>query len=163
VRAAVWWWTNDLARATRIGAGTGRVLGALLIGLGFFNAASGNVVAGLWQGLIGLFIINAARSSEMRATMTSVLDDVPVRRLMVRHPVTVPDDTPVDYMIETYFYRFNHKVFPVLRDGRLLGCVRLDDVSKLPPEARAPPAAAARRSPRENSPPPATRRSAPRG
>ncbi|WP_397544000.1 site-2 protease family protein [Roseovarius salis] len=136
LRAGIWWWTNDLPRATRIGAGTGRVLGSLLVALGFLNAVSGNVVAGMWQALIGLFIIGAARSTEMRMTMTSLLDDVPVSRLMVRHPVTVPDDTPVDYMIENYFYRFNHKIFPVLRDGRLLGCVRLDDVSKVPPDKR---------------------------
>lgn len=137
LRAGIWWWTNDLSRATRIGAGTGRFLGSLLVALGFLNAISGNVVAGMWQALIGLFIIGAARSTEMRMTLTNVLEDVEVRRLMVRHPVTVPDDTPVDYLIENYFYRFNHKLFPVLRDDVLLGCVRLDDVSKVPPEDRA--------------------------
>ena len=136
LRAAIWGWTGNLSRATRIGAGTGRVLGALLVALGFLNAVNGNIIAGMWQALIGLFIIGAARSTEMRMTMTSLLEDVPVGRLMVRHPVTVPDDTPVDYMIENYFYRFNHKIFPVLRDGHLIGCVRLDDVSKVPPEER---------------------------
>ncbi|GAB4287161.1 MAG: site-2 protease family protein [Roseovarius sp.] len=136
LRAALWWWTGDLGRATRVGAGTGQLLGSVLVALGFLNALGGNVVAGLWQALIGMFIIGAARSSETRMTMTALLEDMPVRRLMVSHPVTVPDDTPVDYLIENYFYRFNHKVFPVLRDGRLLGCVRLDDVGKLPPEER---------------------------
>ena len=137
LRAGIWWWTNDLDRATRIGAGTGRFLGSVLVALGFLSALTGNIVAGMWQALIGLFIIGAARSSEMRMTMTSLLEDVPVSRLMVPHPVTVPDDTPVNYMIENYFYRFNHKVFPVLRDGVLIGCVRLDDVGKLSPEDRA--------------------------
>jgi len=136
LRAAIWWWTGDLDRATRIGAGTGRVLGSVLVALGFLNALTGNIVAGMWQALIGLFIIGAARSSEVRMTMTSLLEDLPVRRLMVPHPMTVPDDTPVDYLIENYFYRFSHKLFPVLRDGVLIGCVRLDDVGRVPPEER---------------------------
>jgi len=136
LRAAIWWWTGDLDRATRIGAGTGRVLGSVLVALGFLNALTGNVVAGMWQALIGLFIIGAARSTETRMTMTSLLEDLPVRRLMVPHPMTVPDDTPVDYLIENYFYRFSHKLFPVLRDGVLIGCVRLDDVGRVPPEER---------------------------
>lgn len=137
LRAAIWWWTGDLGRATRIGAGTGRFLGSVLVALGFLNALTGNFVAGMWQALIGLFIIGAARSTETRMTMTSLLEDIPVRRLMVAHPIAVPDDTPVDYLIENYFYRFNHKVFPVLRDGVLMGCVRLDDVGRVPPEERA--------------------------
>ena len=137
LRAAIWWWTGDLDRATRIGAGTGRFLGSVLVALGFLNAVTGNIVGGLWQALIGLFIIGAARSTETRMTMTTLLEDIPVRRLMVAHPITVPDDTPVDYLIENYFYRFNHKVFPVLGDGVLLGCVRLDDVGRVPPEERA--------------------------
>lgn len=137
LRAAVWWWTGDLDRATRIGAGTGRVLGSVLVALGFLNALTGNIVAGLWQALIGLFIIGAARSAETRLTMTALLEDLPVRRLMVANPVSVPDDTPLDYLIENYFYRFNHKLFPVLRDGVLIGCIRLDDVGRVPPEERA--------------------------
>lgn len=137
LRAAIWWWTGDLDRATRIGAGTGRFLGSVLVALGFLNALTGNIVGGMWQALIGLFIIGAARSTETRLTMTTLLEDIPVRRLMVAHPITVPDDTPVDYLIENYFYRFNHKVFPVLRDGVLLGCVRLDDVGRIPPQERA--------------------------
>lgn len=137
LRAAIWWWTGDFSRATQVGAGTGRFLGALLVVLGFVNALTGNPVAGMWQALIGLFIIGAAGSSEMQLSLNTVLVDLPVERLMVRHPVTVPDDTPVDYLIENYFYRFNHKLFPVTRDGRLLGCVRLDDVSRVAPADRA--------------------------
>ncbi|MCZ7676494.1 MAG: site-2 protease family protein [Roseovarius sp.] len=137
LRAAIWWWTGSLDRATRISAGTGRLLGSVLVALGFLNALTGNIFAGMWQALIGLFIIGAARSAETQMTMTNLLEDIPVRRLMVTHPITVPDDTPLDYLIENYFYRFNHKVFPVLRDGALLGCVRLDDVGRVPLEERA--------------------------
>lgn len=135
-RAAIWWWTGDLARATRIGAFMGRVFGSFLIALGVLSVISGNFVAGMWQGLIGLFIIGASRSSEMQTTLTAVLGHVPVRRIMVPDPVTVPAGLPVDDIIERYFYRLNHKVFPVVRDGVLVGCLGLNDVSRIAPQDR---------------------------
>lgn len=136
-RAGVWWFTGDLARATRMAAGTGRFLGLLLLALGVFSVVSGNFVAGMWQALIGLFIMGAAQSSETHMVMKTQLEDVTVRRLMVADPVAVPADTPVEALIEGYFYRFSHKVFPVVRGRHLLGCVTLQDVGRLSAEERA--------------------------
>lgn len=136
-RAAVWWWTDDAQKATRMAAGTGRLLGTVLMVLGVFSVVSGNFVAGMWQALIGLFIIGAARSSEFHMVMKTFLQDVPVRRIMVNNPVAVPADTPADVMIDSYFYRFSHKVFPVVRGRHVLGCVRLEDIGKLDPRDRA--------------------------
>jgi Zn-dependent protease len=135
-RAAVWWWTGDVTKATAMAAGTGRVLGTALMVLGVFFIITGNFIAGMWQALIGLFIIGAARSSEVHMVMKSVLQDIPVSRLMIADPVTVPADLPVQDMIENYFYRFGHKVFPVMRGDTLLGCVRLEDVARLSVEDR---------------------------
>lgn len=137
LRAAIWGWTGNLQRATSLAAGTGRVLGTVLMLLGVFSIISGNFVAGMWQALIGLFIIGAARSAEVQMVMKTYLDDVPVRRLMVGKPVTIPAHLPVEEIIENYIYRFGHKVFPVVRGDVLLGCVRLDDIGKLPVEDRS--------------------------
>ena len=137
LRAGVWWWTGDADRATRMAAATGRLLGSLLMALGVFSIVTGNVVAGIWQALIGLFIVAAARSSEVNAVMSTALRNVPVRRIMVADPVTIPAETAISDVIETYFYRYGHKVFPVTGNGRLLGCVRLGDVGRLAPADRA--------------------------
>ncbi len=136
-RAAIWWWSDDLERATSLAAGTGRILGTFLMVLGLFSVVSGNFVAGMWQALIGLFIIGAARSSEVQMIMKSHLHGVPVRQIMVNNPVTIPADLPVDEIIEDYIYRFGHKVFPVVQDDVLLGCVRLDDIGRLTVADRA--------------------------
>lgn len=135
-RAAIWWWTGNLAKATGAAAATGRLLGTLLMVLGVFSVVSGNFIAGMWQALIGLFIIGAARSSEMHMILNEVFRDVPVRQIMVEHPVTVPADTPVEEIIERYFYRHGHKVFPVVQGSRLLGCLRLEDIGRIPVEDR---------------------------
>ena len=136
-RAAIWGWTGNLQRATKLAAGTGRILGTFLMVLGVFSIISGNFVAGMWQALIGLFIIGAARSSEIQMVMKTYLDDVPVRRLMVDDPVIIPAQLPIHEIIEDYFYRCGHKAFPVVRGDVLLGWVRLEDIGKLAVKERA--------------------------
>ncbi|WP_101068181.1 site-2 protease family protein [Roseovarius salinarum] len=136
LRSAVWWWTGEMDRATRYAAFSGRLFGSFLIVLGVMSVVAGNFIGGLWQGLIGMFIIGAAGSSESRMTLRSGLEGVRVRRLMVADPITVPSDMPVARVIEEYFYGRLHKVFPVVRDGRLLGSVSLQDVAHVAPEER---------------------------
>jgi CBS domain-containing protein len=42
---------------------------------------------------------------------------------MNRRPIIVPPDLSVREFVEDYVNRHHHKVFPVVRDGRLLGCI----------------------------------------
>ncbi len=136
-RAAMWGWTGDLQRATRYGATAGRVFGGFLIALGALSIVAGNFVGGMWQALIGFFIIAAASSTEMRMTLQKQLSDLPVRNIMARQPVTVPAETTVEDLIEDYFYRYNHKLFPVVRNDRFVGSVKIDDVGKIARDDRA--------------------------
>lgn len=132
LRAGVWWWTGSLDRATRLGAATGRVLGAVLLALGVLSIVSGAFLAGLWQALIGLFIIGAAGASQARLDMTLGLKDVTVDMVMAHPAISVPADTPVAELVERYFHGTFHKMFPVVEDGRAIGCVRLADVRRVP-------------------------------
>jgi CBS domain-containing protein len=50
---------------------------------------------------------------------------------MNRRPITVPPDLSVREFVEDYVYRHHHKVFPVVRDGRLLGCITTAQVSAI--------------------------------
>jgi Zn-dependent protease len=136
-RAAMWGWTGDYARATRIAAALGRGFGTLLIVLGVWNLVSGASFAGIWQALIGLFVISAAGSSEAQMTLRTGLEGLRVRDLMVRNPIAVPHDTPLARVVEDYFYRHRHTVFPVVRHGRFTGCIRIEDVGRIPEAARA--------------------------
>ena len=135
-RAALWWWTGDYARATRIGASLGRIFGTMLILLGVLNLVAGATIAGVWQALIGFFIISAAGASEMQMTLRTGLEGTTVRQIMVRDPVSIPAATPLERVVEDYFYRHHHKAFPVVENGRLLGCVRAEDVGRVAPGDR---------------------------
>ncbi|MEW5901947.1 MAG: CBS domain-containing protein, partial [Acidobacteriota bacterium] len=60
----------------------------------------------------------------------------PVRKFMVANPVTVSPGLSLDDLIEDYIYRYHFKMFPVVDEGRLLGCVTLDRVKEVPKEER---------------------------
>ena len=105
LRAAVWHFTEDFQRATRIAAATGSVLAVVLIGLGVLNIIAGAFVQGIWQMLIGFFVYSAAGASRAHAELRGTLHGVPVSRIMRREVVSVPADTPVHALIDKYFYR----------------------------------------------------------
>lgn len=136
-RAAVWGWTGNYARATRIGAALGRTFGVLLIVLGVASLVSGNSVAGIWQALIGLFIISAAGASETQATFRTGLENRRVADIMVRDPIAVPAEVDLQTAVDDYFYRHHHTAFPVTENGWLRGCLRIEDIGRVPPEDRA--------------------------
>ena len=49
-------------------------------------------------------------------------------------PVTVQSWLSVQSLVDDVVYRHHHKLYPVVDDGRLTGCVSLDDVSGVPRE-----------------------------
>lgn len=63
LRAALWAWTGHLEAATRIATWVGSGLALVMIAAGIVRALGGDVVAGLWLALIGLFLHQAARSA----------------------------------------------------------------------------------------------------
>jgi Zn-dependent protease len=63
LRAALWAWTRRLDSATRVATRIGSAMALLMIAIGIVRAVVGDVLAGLWLALIGLFLHQAARSS----------------------------------------------------------------------------------------------------
>ncbi|MHA7827536.1 MAG: hypothetical protein ACX93P_08225 [Roseovarius sp.] len=46
-------------------------------------------------------------------------------------PVTIPAQTTVCGLMETYFCRYSHKAFPPTQDGCLMGCFRMSGLGRL--------------------------------
>ena len=134
LRAALWHWTGNLQWATRLSANAGSIFGFVLIGLGLLNFVSGNVVGGIWYALIGMFIRAAAASSYMQLQTRRVFEGEPVRRFMVRDPVTVPPDITVELLVNDHVYVHYHELFPVVDESGLLGCVGIGQIKQVPRE-----------------------------
>jgi Zn-dependent protease len=90
LRGLLWWRTQDRLRSAVVAARMGRLLGALLIGLGFGEFVVGAAISGLWLALLGWFLLNAARAEETNARLRQELlggrgaDGVPVLPCPVR-------------------------------------------------------------------------------
>jgi Zn-dependent protease len=63
LRAALWWSTSDLTKATRWAAAAGKLVAYGLIVFGVISMFGGGFVQGLWLVFIGWFLSNAAHAS----------------------------------------------------------------------------------------------------
>ncbi len=134
LRAAIWHWTGDLRLATRAASQSGTLFAYVLMGLGLMQMLTGNLVIGIWWFVIGMFLQGAATASYQQMLTRRVLEGESIRRFMTPDPVTVPPDLTVQKLVEDYVYRYHHDMFPVVEDGRLLGCVTTGAVKQTPRE-----------------------------
>jgi Zn-dependent protease len=134
LRSALWKRWGNLRRATRITAGIGSGFGFFLIGLGIFSILFGGFIGGLWWLLIGLFLRGASSSSYQQVLVRQTLEGEQVSRLMVPDPVTVSPALSVQELVDYYLYAHHHKMFPVVDEGRLIGCVQVSDIKQVPRE-----------------------------
>ena len=63
LHAALWAWTGRLDTATRVASRLGSAIALLMVAVGLVRAFAGDVTAGLWFALIGLFLHQAARAA----------------------------------------------------------------------------------------------------
>lgn len=132
LRSILWAWRRDLKWATSITSKIGSGLGIALIALGVFEIIVQNdLIGGVWTALIGLFIRNAARMSYRSLLLRKSLQGEPVGRFMQAEVVAVPRAISVRELVEEYVYRYHHELFPVVDDGRLVGCVSTDQIKQL--------------------------------
>lgn len=134
LRAALWQARGDLRWATRITATIGGVFGFVLIALGVFSFVSGNVIGGVWWFVLGMFLRAAANMSYQQVLVRRALEGETVARFMRRSPITVEPDLTVRELVEHFIYRYQHKLYPVVSGGALLGCVTVADVKGVPRE-----------------------------
>jgi CBS-domain-containing membrane protein len=63
-----------------------------------------------------------------------MLRDKPVRDFMQTQPVTVAPQLSIQDFVDDYVYQHHFKMFPVVDDGQLLGCITTRDIKQVPHE-----------------------------
>lgn len=134
LRSLLWAWKGNLRSATRITSRLGAWFGLGLIGLAVLHVLLGNFVAGIWWFLLGMFLRSAAQMSYRQLLVRRSLEGEPVQRFMQTELRTVGPDVTVDQLVEEYVYRYHFKMFPVVDNGRLLGCITTREIRVLPRE-----------------------------
>lgn len=133
-RAILWMRTKDLTAATRAATQSGAFFGALLIGLALLSVFAGNLIGGMWLALIGLFLRGAAQASYQQHLLRGMFAGEPVSRFAQTDVKTVPSFITILDLVEDHVYRHHFKMFPVVDDGHLLGCVTTRHLRQIPKE-----------------------------
>lgn len=130
-RAWLWGRLGDLNEATRRASSAGQTFGLILIALGVVSLFSGNLIGGLWWGLIGLFLHSASRASYAQLQAHVLLEAEPVSRIMTKNPVTAPGDISLRELVDNYVYGSFHECFPVMEDEKPVGVIGVADLREL--------------------------------
>jgi Zn-dependent protease/predicted transcriptional regulator len=132
LRSALWYWKGSLRWATRVASQIGGAFGIILIVLGVIYFIRGAFLGGVWWALIGLFIRRASQMSYQRVLIRKALEGETVERFMKRDPVTVSPDISINDLVEDYVYKHHFKMYPVTKDGDLLGCITTKEIKDIP-------------------------------
>lgn len=130
-RSILWWWKNDIKWATDIACRGGSTLGVALIIFGIFQFFLGALIAGLWMFILGFFIERISKMSYENLLIRQLFRDEPVRKYAKTNPVTVTSDLTISEVMERFFYHYYHKLYPVVDDDKLLGCITLNDIKQI--------------------------------
>lgn len=132
LRAALWAWRKDIWLATRWSTTSGLSFGALLIALGVLSVLAGQP-GGLWWVLLGLFVRGAARMSREQLLVRMALRGEPIVRFVQHDGVAIDPRASIESLVDDFFFRRHHRAVPVMgQDGRLIGCVTVEDVKTVP-------------------------------
>lgn len=132
LRALLWSWKNDLRWSTKISSRIGSGFGILLILLGAFTFFAGNFIGGIWWFLIGMFMRTASQQSYQQLLMQKTLEGESIERFMKKDPVTINPGMRLDELVEDYIYKYHFKMYPVVEDDKLTGCVYLNQIKNIP-------------------------------
>lgn len=132
LRAAIWRFSRDEFRATRLAANAGRLVAFGFIGLGLFNTFSGGVVNGLWLIFLGLFLNGAAATSRQQASIQQALQGLTVGQLMSRSFLRVPGWVTVSDLLTPATLSQGHRAFVVEDFGQLRGMFTVIDAGRAP-------------------------------
>jgi Zn-dependent protease/predicted transcriptional regulator len=138
LRAAVWWRSGSLKRATNWAAKGGEIFAYLLMLAGvlsFFNSQrNGAIVSGLWYLLIGVFVKSAAEQSYRHVLLEDVLMGISVGEIMGAS-LSVRDSDSLQTLIDDTFMHHKFAAYPVLDvSSHVVGVVELEDLKNVPRE-----------------------------
>jgi Zn-dependent protease/CBS domain-containing protein len=133
LRALLWRRHGDRERAAVAAARMGHGLGLVLVFAAFAEVLFAGAANGLWLGVLGWFLMSAARGERLAAHYRSLLGGVPVRAVMHTDPVCGYAAQTVDALVAAATERPEQRAFPVLGpDGRPAGLVTRAGLARVP-------------------------------
>ncbi|WP_235224498.1 site-2 protease family protein [Octadecabacter dasysiphoniae] len=131
LRAYLWHRSGDVLAATRTATRSGTFFAYFLMALGVMALFQGAIVAGLWQIMIGGFVLVAARAAYTAQLTKSVFEGQTVATLMTRDPITAHPEMTLAIFVNQIMLRHNVSFVPVTEGVVLLGHIDRSVLSRI--------------------------------
>ncbi len=133
-RAIVWGVTKDFSRATLVAGSSGKIVAYALMGVGGYEAFYKNDwYSGLWLGVIGLYLLNAAQQSIAQMTIRDALAGLHASDVMSHEVPTIEGHVTLEeYGAEVL--RTGRRCHLVLSGDRLVGTMNVHTLNAVPRE-----------------------------
>lgn len=133
-RAIIWGITKDFSRATLVAGSSGKVVAYAMMGIGGYLAFYKNDwYSGLWLGVIGLYLLNAAQQSIAQMTIREALAGLHASDVMSHEVPTIDGHiTLEEYGAEVL--RTGRRCHLVLAGDRLVGMMNVHMLNAVPRE-----------------------------
>jgi Zn-dependent protease len=137
-RAIAWWRTGNRNTATRFAATLGQGFSYILIAVGVYLLIMGDVIGGIWLGVIGFILGQSARAAQVQTQVADKINGVTVADVMDSEPVAIPDEISIERALDEYFLRYRWPWFPVVDAGqRFLGLLQRGAADAVPEGRRS--------------------------
>ncbi len=132
LRSILWKLTGSVRTATRWSAQVGQYMAFLFILVGIWLAFTGSLFSGLWLGMIGWFLLMAAREARARVSRETFFEHSTVESVMRPVPLVVSPDMTAQDLMDIYMAPRHLSAVPVMEGERLVGLVTLTDLQQAP-------------------------------
>ena len=132
LRSIIWGTTGNFAKATRIAARGGQLIGLFMIVWGIVQVIFQGNLGGLWFALIGWFLQSSAGTSLREMEVETVMRGVQVKDVMNRDPATIAPNATIYDAVYEYLFQQGIRALPVCDDDRLVGIISLTDIRGIP-------------------------------
>jgi len=133
-RAIAWKKTGNRASATRFAARLGQIFAYVLMGLGLLSLINGNVVGGVWLGVLGFILNSSAKAAVAQSKVASKVEGISVADLMDPGPPVIPASAKLATALDDFFNPYGWPWFAVTDpDGRFLGLLAEETVRNVSP------------------------------
>jgi Zn-dependent protease/predicted transcriptional regulator len=131
LRATIWGLSGDENRATRIASRAGQGVALGFFGLGLWEFLGAESLSGLWLGLLGWFLLDAATASYVQAEVLTGLRGMRVSELMSNDCMTVPGDMPLQRFADEYVLKTGRRCYAVEDRDTIIGLITAADLTKV--------------------------------
>ncbi|TVQ70977.1 MAG: site-2 protease family protein [Balneolaceae bacterium] len=128
LRAAIWHYSGNLRKSTRIVSNMGQIFAFVLMFVGVLVIFGGGLIVGIVWIFVGMFLLQSAKSGYYMVAMREGLSGIPVGKIMTTNPSTVHPNVSLKNLVDEYFFKNRFSCFPVMRNDEFVGLVEINQV-----------------------------------